>query len=106
MNELSQSEVTYTAENVVAITRIVNGQLVWLETGSAGNRGAGLLHVLAKHASDFMATGRPGMKLGDLGNTPALSVESTGNANSTTKMSYSLGLLTDIEYSECNAKKN
>ena len=57
LNELSRSGVKYTAENVVAITRTANGQLVWLETGSTGSRGAGLAHILEKHASDFMAKG-------------------------------------------------
>ena len=57
LNELAESGAKYTAENVVAITKTVNGQLVWLETGSAGRGGAGLLHILEEHASDFAAKG-------------------------------------------------
>ena len=57
INELAESGVTYTSEDVVAITKTAEGQLVWLENGSAGESGAGLLHILEEHAGDFAAKG-------------------------------------------------
>lgn len=57
INELAESGAKYTADNVGAITKISNGQLVWLETGGAGKGGAGVLHILEEHATDFAAKG-------------------------------------------------
>ena len=49
-----------TPENIIAVTELPNGQIVWLETGSVGGNGkkaAGLAHILDQHMQDFANNG-------------------------------------------------
>jgi len=50
MEELANSGVKYTEEDVLMVTRNSNGDLLWLETGKED---AGLVHILAEHESQF-----------------------------------------------------
>lgn len=36
-------------DEVVGITKDSDGKIVWLETGSEGNRGSGLAHIIEEH---------------------------------------------------------
>jgi uncharacterized protein RhaS with RHS repeats len=53
LDELANSGVKYNPDDVTAITKAVNGKLVWLETG---NEQSGLEHIMS-HANDFAAKG-------------------------------------------------
>ncbi|MBC8559286.1 hypothetical protein H8710_04290 [Clostridiaceae bacterium NSJ-33] len=50
LDELAESGVKYNLDDVIAVTKTVDGKLVWLEKGNAQS---GLLHILEKHAKDF-----------------------------------------------------
>lgn len=50
MNELKESGVKFTEENVVMITKTKKNELVWLEKG---NESAGLNHIIKRHEKDF-----------------------------------------------------
>ena len=54
MDELANSGVKYNPDDVIAVTKMPDGKLVWLEKGNAN---AGLEHILARHAEDFAAKG-------------------------------------------------
>jgi hypothetical protein len=56
MAELQQAGIRHTPENIVWITKLPNGKIVFLETG---NTRAGLQHILEKHASNFANKGIP-----------------------------------------------
>ena len=49
MEELAQSGVKYTPEDVLMVTKNSDGKLMWLETG---HEDAGLTHIL-EHVNDF-----------------------------------------------------
>ena len=54
MEELAQSGVKYTPEDVLMVTKNSDGKLMWLETG---NESAGLTHILQRHEGDFERRG-------------------------------------------------
>lgn len=54
MDELANSGVKYNPEDIVAITKTADGKLVWLENGTDA---AGLNHIIAEHADDFLNKG-------------------------------------------------
>ena len=54
MEELAQSGVKYTPEDVLMVTKNSDGDLLWLETG---NEDAGLTHILRRHEGDFERRG-------------------------------------------------
>jgi filamentous hemagglutinin len=54
INELAESGVKFTPENVVATARSPSGTVVFLETG---NSASGLSHILQEHAADFANVG-------------------------------------------------
>ncbi|MPM22890.1 hypothetical protein SDC9_69350 [bioreactor metagenome] len=53
LDELAQSGVKYSQQDVVAVTKNVDGKLIWLEKG---NSYAGFEHVM-KHADEFVSKG-------------------------------------------------
>ena len=53
MDELLNSGVKYNVDDVIAVTKTVDGKLVWLEKG---NGSAGLAHIM-RHADDFAKKG-------------------------------------------------
>ena len=62
LDELAKSGVKYNPNDVQAVTKTVDGKLVWLENG---NSKAGLEHVM-NHADDFAAKGIPKNQIQDL----------------------------------------
>lgn len=54
--ELQQAGIRHTPENIIWITKLPNGKIVFLETG---NTRAGLQHILEKHSVDFANKGIP-----------------------------------------------
>ncbi|WP_197007066.1 LamG domain-containing protein [Longispora fulva] len=54
--ELTANGVKFSAENIVAIGRNLEGKIVFLETGSSR---AGLTHILEEHEADFARVGIP-----------------------------------------------
>ncbi|ECR3486936.1 hypothetical protein F1J24_14240 [Listeria innocua] len=54
LDELATSGVKYNPEEVVMITKNLDGKLLWLEKG---NNKAGLKHIVDGHAVDFEARG-------------------------------------------------
>ena len=63
MEELAQSGVKYTPEDVLMVTRNSDGDLLWLETG---HESAGLTHILQRHEGDFARRGIETEELPDL----------------------------------------
>ncbi|MCL1976205.1 MAG: hypothetical protein FWG61_08605 [Firmicutes bacterium] len=61
LEELAQSGVKYTPEDVIAITKTSEGMLVWLEKGGSN---AGLEHIM-NHAGEFISKGIPTEKIPD-----------------------------------------
>ncbi|MGB5595536.1 MAG: hypothetical protein WBM32_18570 [Crocosphaera sp.] len=55
--ELEKAQIKHTPENIIGITKDVNGKIIFLETGKAGQRGSGLLHILENHREDFFKRG-------------------------------------------------
>jgi len=62
LDDLANSGVKYNPKDIVAITKTVDGKLVWLETGNAQ---AGLEHIM-NHADDFAAKGIARNEIKDL----------------------------------------
>jgi len=54
--ELQHAGIRHNPENIVWITKLPNGKIVFLETG---NTRAGLQHILEKHGVDFVNKGIP-----------------------------------------------
>lgn len=54
LDELANSGVKYNPDDIVAITKTVDGKLVWLENGTDT---AGLNHIITEHADDFLNKG-------------------------------------------------
>ena len=54
MDELAQSGVKYTPEDVATVVKTPDGKLMWLEKG---NGSSGLKHILDGHATDFANRG-------------------------------------------------
>lgn len=54
MDELASSGVKYSLDEVIAISKTPDGQLLWLEQG---NTKSGLTHILERHAADFASQG-------------------------------------------------
>ena len=61
LNELEQSDVKYNYNDIIAITKMPNNQLVWLEKGGSN---AGLEHIM-RHADQFVSKGIPKEKIPD-----------------------------------------
>ena len=55
-NELNANGVKFSAQNIVDIRRLADGQIVFLETGNAK---AGLQHIMDAHGADFARAGIP-----------------------------------------------
>ena len=51
--ELQQAGIKHDPEKIIRISRLPNGQIVFLEEGKAGRRGSGLAHILEHHQADF-----------------------------------------------------
>ena len=54
MDELAGSGLKYNPDEVIAVTKTVDGKLLWLERG---NNQSGLTHILERHADDFASQG-------------------------------------------------
>ncbi len=54
LDELASSGVKYNPDEVIMVTKNLDGKLMWLEKG---NGKAGLTHILEKHADNFAARG-------------------------------------------------
>jgi len=54
MDELAQSGVKYTPDDMVMVTKTPDGKLIWLESG---NSESGLQHIVDGHAADFTNRG-------------------------------------------------
>ena len=54
MEELASSGVKYNLDEVIAVTKTPDGNLLWLEQG---NTRSGLTHILERHAEDFASQG-------------------------------------------------
>jgi hypothetical protein len=54
MDELAQSGVKYTPDDVVTVLKTPDGKLMWLEKG---NSSSGLQHIIDGHATDFANKG-------------------------------------------------
>ena len=54
LDELAESGVKYNPEDVIAVTKTVDGKLVWLEKG---NEQSGLKHIVNSHAINFSDRG-------------------------------------------------
>ena len=54
MDDLANSGVKYSADDVVTVTKTPDGKLMWLEKG---NNSAGLKHIVDGHATDFANRG-------------------------------------------------
>lgn len=52
--ELSKNNVKFTPDNVISTARNANGQIIFLEKG---NSQAGLIHIMDRHANDFIKVG-------------------------------------------------
>ena len=50
LDELAESGVKYNLNDVIAVTKTVDGKLVWLEKG---NEQSGLKHIVNSHAINF-----------------------------------------------------
>ncbi|MBP3837167.1 MAG: hypothetical protein J6E31_08745 [Pyramidobacter sp.] len=57
IEELRERSEKFTEANIVFITHDQVGRIVWLETGKAGMRGAGLAHIVERHAKEFAKIG-------------------------------------------------
>ena len=66
-DELEENGIAHTPENVLRIGRDADGQVVFLEEGTAaGPRPAGLAHILAEHELDFANRGIAADEIPDL----------------------------------------
>ena len=54
MDELASSGVKYNPDEVIAVTKTADGNLLWLEQG---NTKSGMTHILERHADDFASQG-------------------------------------------------
>ena len=54
LDELAESGVKYNPEDVIAVTKTVDGKLVWLEKG---NEQSGLKHIVNSHVINFSDRG-------------------------------------------------
>ena len=54
LDELANNGVKYNADDVVAISQMKDGRIVWLENG---NNRSGLNHILQAHGSEFVNKG-------------------------------------------------
>ena len=50
--ELKTAGIKHTPENIVRITQEPSGKIIFLETGKAGDKGSGLLHIPENHRED------------------------------------------------------
>lgn len=53
MDELRNSGVKYSVNDVILVTRNYNGKLLWLEKGKGGEHGSGFKHIIERHQNDF-----------------------------------------------------
>jgi hypothetical protein len=57
-NQLKDAGTKFSQDQVQGITRALSdGKITWLETGSGGEGGSGLLHILERHANQFAQLG-------------------------------------------------
>ena len=64
--ELKKAAIKHTPENIIRITKDPSGKIVFLETGKAGDKGSGLLHILENHREDFLQRGITEEQIPDL----------------------------------------
>ena len=64
--ELNKAGIKHTPENIIIITQDPSGKIVFLETGKAGDKGSGLLHILENHREDFLQRGITEEQIPDL----------------------------------------
>ena len=64
--ELKKAAIKHTPENIIRITKDPSGKIVFLETGKAGDKGSGLLHILENHREDFLQRGIAEEQIPDL----------------------------------------
>lgn len=64
--ELKKAAIKHTPENILRITKDPSGKIVFLETGKAGDKGSGLLHILENHREDFLQRGITEAQIPDL----------------------------------------
>lgn len=60
LTELAANGVKFTAEDVIAVSKLPDGRIIFIEKGQAGVPGkndAGLAHVIADHQADFANIG-------------------------------------------------
>jgi hypothetical protein len=64
--ELKKAAIKHTPENIIIITQDPSEKIVFLETGKAGDKGSGLLHILENHREDFLQRGITEEQIPDL----------------------------------------
>ena len=64
--ELKKAAIKHTPENIIIITQDPSGKIVFLETGKAGDKGSGWLHILENHQEDFLQRGITEEQIPDL----------------------------------------
>ena len=64
--ELKKAGIKHTPENIIRITQDTKGKIIFLETGKAGDKGSGLLHILENHREDFLKRGITEAQIPDL----------------------------------------
>ena len=51
--ELQQLGVKHNPDQILRITKLANGRIIFLEEGKPGPRGSGFQHILERHQADF-----------------------------------------------------
>jgi len=64
--ELKKAAIKHTPENIIRITQDPSGKIVFLETGKAGDKGSGWLHILENLLDDFLQRGITEEQIPDL----------------------------------------
>ncbi len=57
LDELIESGVKCNYNEIIGITKMSDGKLVWLEKGHLGDKASGFVHVLEEHEQDFLNRG-------------------------------------------------
>lgn len=66
IQELKDKGIKHTPEDIIWIIRDPKGKIIFLETGSTGEKGSGMAHILEEHEQNFKDKGIPKDKIDDL----------------------------------------
>lgn len=53
ISELQQQGIKHTREKIIRIAKLPHGKIIFLEVGTTGPKGSGLLHILENHQLEF-----------------------------------------------------